>query len=294
MTTLLVIGTGLIGGSLAMAARQSGRYSQVHAINRSAATNERVLALGVADTAGLYSDLPDRVATLKANDIVVAAVPVRAYQQVFSLLKDDLPKGVVVTDVGSAKAVVMDAARQVWGELPESFVPGHPIAGSEKSGVEAVNPALFQQRRCILTPGDSASSEAIHVVTELWETVGSEVDIMDPLHHDEVLGATSHLPHVLAYAIVDALYTLEQKSEIFRYAAGGFRDFTRIAESDPVMWRDIFLSNREAILSQLDNFESHLSDLRSAINNADSSELEIILERSQGARKLFSDIHNKR
>jgi len=218
-----------------MAARQSGEYAEVVAINRSSTTNEQASQLGIADTVGLYSDLP-----------------------------------------------------RVGG------VPGHPIAGSEKSGVEATDPALFQQRRCILTPDNNANADAVQKVTALWEAVGSEVDEMDPAHHDEVLGATSHLPHVLAYAIVDALYTLEQKSEIFRYAAGGFRDFTRIAESDPIMWRDIFLSNRDAILGQLDNFESHLAALRAAITDGDSTELETILERSQGARKLFSDIHKKR
>ena len=287
--TLVVIGTGLIGSSLAKAALERDVYSNVLAVNRSSDTNSKVLELNIAHRAATYSELGEVMGSLVAGDLVVVAVPVRAHKKVFELIKPVLPKGVILTDVGSAKTTIVDAAKEVWGEVPAFFVPGHPIAGSEQSGVTAVNPSLFQGRRCILTPDTETDTAAIKSVRVLWEAVGADVDQMDAAHHDEILGATSHLPHVLAYAIVDALYTLEQKTEVFRYAAGGFRDFTRIAESDPVMWRDIFLTNRDAILAQLDNFELHLAELRAAIDQSEPAKIEAILERSQGARKLFSE-----
>lgn len=288
-STLVVIGTGLIGSSLAKAAKERAVYDKVWAVNRSDETNKKVIELGIAHQTATYNELGEVLGTLTAGDLVVVAIPVRAHKEVFGLIKPMLPEAVVLTDVGSTKTSIMDAATEVWGELPPFFVPAHPIAGSEQSGVTAVNPNLFQGRRCILTPGEGADLEAIASVQALWEAVGTETDQMAADHHDEILGATSHLPHVLAYAIVDALYTLEQKTEVFRYAAGGFRDFTRIAESDPVMWRDVFLANRDAILSQLDNFEAHLVQLRAAIDASDSTKIEAILERSQGARKLFSE-----
>lgn len=294
--TLVVIGTGLIGSSLAKAAKaacaRSG-FETVWAINRSEQTNVDAIKLGVADKTATYAELESVMGSLVAGDLVVVAVPVYVYPSIFESLKPLLPEGVWLTDVGSSKAAIVEAAKQVWGQPPAFFVPGHPIAGSEKTGVSAVNSELFEKRRCILTPHLNTDTAAIEVVKSLWESVGAEVDIMGSHQHDDILAATSHLPHVLAYAIVDALYTLEQKTEIFRYAAGGFRDFTRIAASDPVMWRDIFLSNRGAILQQLDNFESHLADLRAAIEASDSTALDSILERSQGARKLFSEINNK-
>ncbi len=285
--TLVVIGTGLIGSSLSKAAIECNIYDNVWAVNRSDATNIQAKELGIAKNTATYAELGDLMASLVAGDLVVVAIPVRAHRKIFELLKPLLPEGVVLTDVGSAKAVIMEAAIEVWGELPSFFVPGHPIAGSEKSGVTAVNPDLFKGRRCILTPSEKTNSEAVGLVRGLWEALGAEVDQMAADHHDEILGATSHLPHVLAYAIVDALFTLEQKTEVFRYAAGGFRDFTRIAESDPVMWRDIFLTNRDAILGQLDNFEAHLADLRAAIEASDPEKIEAILERSRDARKLY-------
>ena len=290
---LVVIGTGLIGSSLAKAAKQAGAFETVWAINRSEKTCEQAETLGVADRALTYEQLPEVATMLQDGDIVVVAVPVSVYQSIFEQLKPLLPEAVVLTDVGSSKVSVVEAVKAVWGEVPSTFVPGHPIAGSEKTGVAAVNPDLFRSRRCILTPLPETGLKATSLVTELWESVGADVDVMDMEHHDQVLAATSHLPHVLAYALVDALYTLDQQTEIFRYAAGGFRDFTRIAESDPTMWRDIFLSNKDAILGQLDNFESHLSELRSAIESSDSDSIARILERSQSARKLFSETQTK-
>ena len=291
--SLVVLGTGLIGGSLGKAACAFAEFDTVWAVNRLAHTNDLAIELGVADKAATYDELETVAKTLSAGDIVVVAVPVGVYQAVFELLKPLLPSGVVVTDVGSSKVTIIESAKAVWGEALDFFVPGHPIAGSEKTGVAAANAELFKGRRCILTPDARTDPKAIDAVRSLWRSVGSEVDLMDAGHHDDVLAATSHLPHILAYAIVDALYTLEQKTEIFRYAAGGFRDFTRIAASDPVMWRDIFLANKASILHQLDNFEAHLADLRSAIETNNSSDIDAILERSQGTRKLFSELQSK-
>lgn len=287
-SNLVVIGTGLIGSSLAMSAKRRSLFDTVWAVNRSESTNEQALAMGVADKAATHAQIDEVLSSLNVADVVVIAVPVRTYQSIFEKIKPSLPVGVVVTDVGSTKASVIESAKTVWGEIPTFFVPGHPIAGSERSGVQAANPELFVDRRFIITPVSHTSEEAAERVKSLWTAVGSVVDEMNPDHHDAVLAATSHLPHVLAYAIVDALVTLEQKTEVFRYAAGGFSDFTRIAESDPVMWRDILLANKSAILDQLDNFETHLADLRGAIERSDGEAIEQVLERSRDARQLFS------
>lgn len=288
---LVVLGTGLIGSSIAKAAKQANFCNRVWAVNRSAATAAQAASLDIADHSKTYHELGEIISQLTAGDIVLVAVPMGVYQSVFAQLAPMLPERVIVTDVGSSKATIVEAAEKVWGSIPDFFVPGHPIAGSEKAGVTAVDPDLYINRRCILTPVDQTDASAVQSVRALWESVGATVDTMEVAHHDEVLAATSHLPHVLAYSLVDALFTLDQKSEVFRYAAGGFKDFTRIAESDPTMWRDIFVANRDAILAQLDNFELHLAALRDAIESTDQQKIMHILERSQSARKMFSDTY---
>ncbi len=289
MKNLVVLGSGLIGGSVAKAARQAGLAETVTVFNRQLETSNRAVDLGIADHGCDYSQLPGVCSTLVSGDLVLVAVPVYSYASVFSQLGDLIPEGVILTDVGSTKAEVVDAARSNWKGDLACFVPGHPIAGSEKSGVEAADAQLFQQRRTIVTPLPENSESAVSLVRNFWEALGAEVDMMDVGHHDEILAATSHLPHLLAYGLVDSLVTLDQKTEVFRYAAGGFRDFTRIAESDPVMWRDIFLANRDALLKQLENFEDHLKELHQAILDGDSETIETILERAQAARKVFSE-----
>lgn len=286
---LVVLGSGLIGGSVAKAARQSGVVKKVTVLNRRLETSERAVALGIADEGYDYSHLATVCAGLTKGDLVLVAVPVYTYANIFEQLDDMLPAGVILTDVGSTKAEVVRAARQNWKGDLSYFVPGHPIAGSERSGVEASDDQLFHQRRTIITPIAENSDFAIKQVKSFWESLGAKVDTMDVDHHDEILAATSHLPHLLAYGLVDSLVTLDQKTEVFRYAAGGFRDFTRIAESDPVMWRDIFLANRDALLKQLENFEDHLKELHQAIVDGDSQTIETILERAQAARKVFSE-----
>lgn len=293
MKNLVVLGSGLIGGSVAKAARESKFAETVSVFNRKLETSERAVALGIADQGYDYSQLADVCPGLSPGDLVLVAVPVYSYASVFEQLAGLIPEGVVLTDVGSTKAEVVDAARNNWKGDLAFFVPGHPIAGSEKSGVEAADSQLFQQRRAIVTPLPESSETAVSQVVKFWNALGSEVDIMDVGHHDEILAATSHLPHLLAYGLVDSLVTLDQNTEVFRYAAGGFRDFTRIAESDPVMWRDIFLANRDALLKQLENFEDHLKELHQAILDGDSETIETILERAQAARKVFSETSPK-
>lgn len=293
---LVVLGSGLIGGSLAMAARQRSVAATVSVVNRSMASSQSAVEQGAADCAYTYDQLTKVLKQLSAGDLVVVAVPVNSYQSVFERIGGDLPEGVLLTDVGSTKVRVIEAARSQWCDGPETkdkglefFVPGHPIAGSEKSGVDAADPKLYENRKTILTPLASNPEQAVNLVADFWRAIGAEVDQMTPEHHDDILAATSHLPHLLAYGLVDSLYTLDQKTEVFRYAAGGFRDFTRIAQSDPVMWRDIFLANKRALAKQLENFEEHIADLRKAIDSEDIESVQAILERAQAARKLYME-----
>ena len=289
VNNLVVLGSGLIGASLAKAAKERAVAARVAVVNRRAETGEIAVNTGVADAGYSYEQLSSLFAGLGAGDLVVVAVPVHSYQGVFGQIANQLPESVLLTDVGSTKVAVIEQARQQWGEELGFFVPGHPIAGSEKSGVNAADSELYKGRRTILTPLPSNSDQAVQFVAEFWRSVGAEVDQMSPEHHDEILAATSHLPHLLAYSLVDSLYTLDQKTEVFRYAAGGFRDFTRIAQSDPVMWRDIFLANRDALISQLENFEEHIADVRKSIETSDVESLQAILERAQAARKLYAE-----
>ena len=289
VNNLVVLGSGLIGASLAKAAKERAVAARVVVVNRRAETGEIAVNTGVADAGYSYEQLSSLLAGLGAGDLVVVAVPVHSYQGVFGQIANQLPESVLLTDVGSTKVAVIEQARQQWGEDLGFFVPGHPVAGSEKSGVNAADSELYEGRRTILTPLPSNSDRAVQFVADFWRSVGAEVDQMSPEHHDEILAATSHLPHLLAYGLVDSLYTLDQKTEVFRYAAGGFRDFTRIAQSDPVMWRDIFLANRDALISQLENFEEHIADVRTSIETSDVESLQAILERAQAARKLYAE-----
>ena len=289
VNNLVVLGSGLIGASLAKAAKERAVAAQVMVVNRRAETSAVAVNTGVADAGYSYEQLSSLLAGLGAGDLVVVAVPVHSYQGVFGQIANQLPESVLLTDVGSTKVAVIEQARQQWGEDLGFFVPGHPVAGSEKSGVNAADSELYEGRRTILTPLPSNSDQAVQFVADFWRSVGAEVDQMTPEHHDEILAATSHLPHLLAYGLVDSLYTLDQKTEVFRYAAGGFRDFTRIAQSDPVMWRDIFLANRDALIRQLENFEEHIADVRTSIETSDVESLQAILERAQAARKLYAE-----
>ncbi|MCP4042398.1 MAG: prephenate dehydrogenase/arogenate dehydrogenase family protein, partial [Gammaproteobacteria bacterium] len=216
------------------------------------------------------------------------AVPLGSIEGVFRQISGGLAPDAVITDVGSAKSSVIQAARAAFGEIPSNLVPAHPIAGTEKSGVQSSFSSLFQGRRVILTPIPENSGAVVDRVRDMWEVAGAEVLEMTPEHHDEVLAATSHLPHILAYALVDALARMDDRVEIFRYAAGGFSDFTRIASSDPTMWHDICLNNRKAILDTLVNFQDHLDNLKMAIRDGDSNFIHEVFARAKLARDKFA------
>lgn len=219
-------------------------------------------------------------------DIVVLCTPVGSYAAIAREMAAHLKPGAIVSDVGSTKGSVV---RDVAPHLPETvhFVPGHPVAGTEKSGPDAGFATLFEKRWCILTPPEGTDADAVRAVTEMWRRIGSDVEIMTPEHHDYVLAITSHVPHLLAYNIVSTVVDLEEhlKMEVFKYAAGGFRDFTRIAASDPVMWRDVFLNNRDAVLEMLGRYIEDLHALQRAIRWGEGDKLETLFTRTREARQ---------
>jgi prephenate dehydrogenase len=276
---LCVIGVGLIGGSLALALRRAGVVEEVVGAGRD--DNH----LGTAVALGLIDRFDTNLARAAANaDMVVLAVPLGAMYSVCNAIRQDLNPDAVLTDVGSAKQAVVDVVQTTFGELPACFVPGHPIAGTERSGVEAAFADLYRGRRVILTPQPYTSRIAIRAVKAMWEDAGAVVEEMDIGHHDRILAATSHLPHMLAFALVDSLARLDERAEIFRYAAGGFLDFTRIASSDPVMWRDICLANSEAILGMMRRYSYDLDLIADAITKRDGEQLLRVFKRAKQSR----------
>ena len=222
-------------------------------------------------------------------DMVVVAVPLGAMQSVFEKMAPVITDDMVITDVGSAKESVIKAAKAAFEIIPKSFVPGHPIAGTEKSGVEASFSELYENRRVIITPLETSSSDAISKVRSMWQACGADVVETTIEHHDEVLAATSHLPHMLAFSLVDTLAKMDSKNEIFDFAAGGFRDFTRIASSDPDMWRDICLANGDALVGMIKKFSDDLQLLSKAIEKNDSAYLEETFSRAKKARDEFCE-----
>ncbi|MGC4010659.1 MAG: bifunctional prephenate dehydrogenase/3-phosphoshikimate 1-carboxyvinyltransferase [Pseudomonas sp.] len=286
---LVVVGLGLIGGSFAKGIREKGVFEEVVGVDRDPETRRLAVELGVVDRC------EDSLAVgCRDADVIQLAVPILAMEKVLGELATLDIGSAILTDVGSAKGNVVRAAKAVFGGMPARFVPGHPIAGSEQSGVEAANAKLFRRHKVILTPLDNADADAIQCVESLWRELGADVEQMAVEHHDEVLAATSHLPHLLAFTLVDSLAKRSENLEIFRYAAGGFRDFTRIAGSDPVMWHDIFLANREAVLRILDVFRDDLDDLREAVDQGDGQQLMGVFTRARVAREHFSKILARR
>ncbi len=286
---LVVVGLGLIGGSFAKGLRESGLCREVVGVDLDAESRKQAVALGVVDRCEA-----DLVAACVGADVIQLAVPILAMEKVLAHLAQlDLGEA-VITDVGSAKGNVVRAAREAFAECLPRFVPGHPIAGSEQSGVEASNAALFRRHKVILTPLAETDPQALALVDRLWRALDADVEHMPVERHDEVLAATSHLPHLLAFGLVDSLAKRNENLEIFRYAAGGFRDFTRIAGSDPIMWHDIFLANREAVLRTLDTFRSDLDALRDAVDAGDGHQLLGVFTRARVAREHFSKILARR
>ncbi|MEG9269288.1 prephenate/arogenate dehydrogenase family protein [Qipengyuania sp. Mu-71] len=280
ISRVAIIGLGLIGGSIGLAVREmlpgvaTTGWDADAAVRRRAA--ERGLAGTICETAG------DAV---REAELVILCVPVGAMNAAAEAIAADLVPGTIVSDVGSSKRRVGEALART---LPEAVViPAHPVAGTENSGPDAGFPELFRHRWCIVTPDDTAPPAAVEALTQFWEGLGATVEIMDPAHHDLVLAVTSHIPHLIAYTIVGTASDLEDvtRGEVIKYSAGGFRDFTRIAASNPTMWRDVFLSNRDAVLEVLGRFTEDLSLLQRAIRDGDGETLFDLFERTRAIRR---------
>lgn len=280
---LCIIGVGLIGGSLARDLRREKLVGEVVGASRNASNLKRALALGVIDR---YDT--EIGAAVKGADMVVVAVPLGAMGEVFRALEGKLDPGAVVTDVGSAKGSVLTAAADAFGAVPDFLVPAHPIAGTEHSGVDASLEGLFKGRMVIVTPAPETRADAVEKVKAMWQAAGAMVTEMEVMHHDEVLAATSHLPHMLAYTLVDVLGRMEERVEIFRYAAGGFRDFTRIASSDPQMWHDICFANRDALVHALEHFSDDLNEAIDAVRRGDSEAIKSLFTRAKALRDRYA------
>ena len=279
------IGIGLIGSSLARLMIRDKLAGKIAACARSKKTLDAVKRLKLAD-----SVTDDPAVAVKEADLVVLATPLSANAEIGKRIAAALKPGAIVTDVGSVKQAVIKDLRPV---LPKGvhLVPGHPVAGTEFSGPEAGFADLFKDRWCILTPIPGGDAAAVEKVKRLWEAAGMKVVAMDAAHHDKVLAITSHLPHLIAYTIVGTASGLEEalKSEVIKFSAGGFRDFTRIAASDPVMWRDVFLNNREAVLEMLQRFSEDLTALQRAIRHGEGKKLEEVFTRTRAIRKSIVD-----
>lgn len=284
---IALIGMGLIGSSLARVIRRDGLAGHIAVSARTQATLDKAVELGLADSATL-----DACEAVRGADLVVICTPVGAYGSVAAAMGPGLKPGCIVSDVGSVKEMVIDA---VGPHLPDGvhLVPGHPIAGTEKSGPESGFAELFDGRWCVLTPPHGTDSAAVEKVAGLWRRAGMSVEIMDAAHHDKVLAITSHLPHLIAYTIVATATDLEEhlQKEVLKYSAGGFTDFTRIAGSDPVMWRDIFLNNKDAVLEILARFNEDLTALQRAIRRGEGDVLEDTFTRTRAIRQEVIDAH---
>ncbi|MGR9051415.1 MAG: prephenate dehydrogenase [Gammaproteobacteria bacterium] len=283
---LCLIGVGLIGGSIARAFRLHGLARSIVGYGREQDENNLIAAhkFGVIDG---YSLEIDRA--VAGADCIIIATPVGSIKTVFGDLKPYWSDQAVYSDVGSTKGSVIAGAEEVFGYVPRNFVPAHPIAGAERSGVSASVDDLFFNKRLIITPLADTSESALTKVSEFWRRLGSLISIMDVDHHDAVLAATSHLPHLLAFALVDLLGRKDEQVEIFKYAAGGFRDFTRIASSDPVMWLDICLANKQKILPLIEHLKNELDDLATAMENDDSGRLFETFSYARKARQRYLD-----
>jgi len=301
---VLIVGLGLIGASFGKALKKANAAT-VLGYDQDETVPQQAVELGVIDEAVVSID------SLSAVDVIVMAVPVLAVGSVVSKLKPLIATAKALTDVGSVKGEVVKAVHEQLGEIPSCFVPGHPIAGAEQSGVAAAKDDLFDRHMHILTPLAESDASAVTLISSLWQACGAEVVTMSverhdevlaatshlPMsveRHDEVLAATSHLPHLLAFSLVDTLARESENREIFKYAAGGFRDFSRIAASDPTMWHDIFLTNKDAMLKILKRFQSDLGILEQAIEHDDGDLLHTVFTRAKSARDFFTDILEER
>lgn len=278
---IVIVGVGLIGGSFGLALRRAGAVGRVVGIGRSAATLAEAKRLNIIDQAA------EGFECASDADMVMLAMPVGQTRAIMRELAPHLGAQTVVTDAGSTKCDVVAAARAELAAALPRVVPGHPIAGTEHSGPRAAHSDLFRGRKVVLTPLPETAARALARVRAAWEACGARVSELSPEDHDRVVAAVSHLPHLLAFALVDLVARRDAAAKLFSYAASGFRDFTRIASSHPEMWRDICLANREALLAELDRYEGHLGELRRALQSSDGAAIEAVFARAREARKRW-------
>ncbi len=283
---LCVIGTGLIGGSIARAARAQGVCEEIVAFGREKNLPNLQLAqqLGVIDR--FYTDMGQALAEA---DLVIVATPVGSMRNIFELIKPHWHPRALYSDAGSTKGSVVAAVEAAFGHVPNNFVPAHPIAGAERSGVDASQADLFKNRRLIITPLDNTDKQFVEKLSNFWRKIGSSVSLMSVEHHDTVLAATSHLPHILAFTLVGLLGRKDEQREIFKYAAGGFKDFSRIASSDPTMWQDICLANKREIIPLIQQFKAELSHIEQLLANDQAQQLFDTFTYARDARQRFLD-----
>jgi len=278
---ICIIGCGLIGSSLARAIKKNNLAEKIVSSNRSDAVNKKVIELKIVDDSS-----SDTKKMADGSDLVVIATPLSSYEDVISKIKNSLKNGMILTDVGSVKEKVINLVEKA---IPKdvSWIPSHPIAGTEESGPEAGFSELFKNRWCILTPSNKAKEKDINTLKSFWKQIGSRVDIMDAKQHDYILSITSHIPHLIAYNIVNTSIDIQNKKEssIVKYSAGGLRDFTRIAASNPIMWRDVFIQNKKNTSEMIDKFIENLEELKKAIENEDGKKLEEIFTKTKKIRK---------
>lgn len=284
---LCVIGTGLIGGSFSLALKQAGVCEKVIGAGRSEETLQKAQQLNIIDS--YETDIAEAV---KDADLIFVSVPLGAMAVVFEKIAAGLKQAgndkAIITDAGSSKQQVLQLAEKIFSHNFDRFVAGHPIAGTENSGPTAAFSDLYKNRRVILTPVESTGSDAIKLVTELWQKTGAEVETMDAEHHDKVLAATSHLPHLIAFGLVHCLENIDDIEDVFRFAAGGFRDVTRIASSDPTMWRDICLNNQQPILDMMKRYKDEMEMLYNALQTGDGEKLMEVFQHAKQTRDKFT------
>ena len=287
LNKVLIFGVGLIGGSLALALKKAGIATHIVGIGRNQDSLKTALSLRVIDEAQT-----DIAQAMQGTDIVVIATPVAQTPEILAAIAPHLKADTIITDAGSTKSdiagYVANAAKNLTPALLSQFVGGHPIAGAEKSGVSAANADLFFGKNVVLTPNEQTSKQALSKVRALWEATGANVSEMSAEAHDQIFAAVSHLPHLLAFALVDDLANRKNSQQLFDFAASGFRDFTRIAGSSPEMWRDISLANREALLSELEAYQSELKLLQKLLENKDGAGLEALFESASNARNAWA------
>jgi prephenate dehydrogenase len=277
MKKICIIGVGLIGGSFVRGLKKANQVEQVFGYGKGIDSLKKAKELGAIDEYSL--DIKDAV---NGAGMVIISTPVDSIEEILRLISPYISASTIITDVGSTKSSIIESVKSVFGEIPENFIPGHPIAGKENSGVDYSDPDLFQDKRVVLTPLKHSNIEAIKTVTNFWESVGAIVETMSPNDHDDLLAMTSHLPHMLAFGLMD--YLISTNPSAIDYAAGGFKDFSRIASGDSVMWRDICLNNADEIIKHIENYQQSLTKLSDLIREHNSESLEKLFVEAKSAR----------